>query len=181
MSKRLPKLPNLYPIANYNYIFKYLGRTENPMSQGVLVKNKNCSILSSDSLMQELKYDNVSHKWTSIGCFYRRKVYYNRQKKLIWCIAGLDICSVINDRIANLDVNYMRNLEHQLKLLQEDISLHLQSFQLNDKFIDVKILLCLSIHNRVYTCLISSASDDDINFNQVSFLYDFPLSNWFLH
>ena len=165
-----------YPITDYNNIFKYLGRTDNPVSQGILIKNKKYSILSSESLMQKLKYDSINDKWISVDLFFHQKVFYDKAKKMIWCITGFDIYDEINIRIKNLTVNNLERLEKELKELQKYISRYLQEAQWCNDFLDVKILLSLSINNQIYNCLITCSSNSDMKFNQTVFLYDFPLS-----
>ena len=66
--------------------------------------------------------------------------------------------------------------EKELKELQKYISRYLQEAQWCNDFLDVKILLSLSINNQIYNCLITCSSNSDMKFNQTVFLYDFPLS-----
>lgn len=167
---------NPYPEVDYNSVFKYLGRTDNPMSQGVLVKNKEYSILSSDSLMQKLKYDAINDKWVSIKSYYHQKVFYDKTKKIIWCITGFDMHEKINNKIKNLSTNNLKKIEKEIKELQKYISRYLQKPQWYNDFLDVKILLCFSVKNQLYNCLITCSSNSDIKFNQTVFFHDFPLS-----
>lgn len=167
---------NPYPEVDYNNIFKYLGRADNPMSQGILIKNKEYSILSSDNLMQELKYDSKNNKWVSIKSFYQQKVFYDKSKKIIWCITGFNMYEKINNKIKNLPTNNLKRLEKELKELQKYISNYLLESKWYNDFLDIKILLCFSINNHLYNCLITCSSNSDIKFNQIVFLYDFPLS-----
>lgn len=167
---------NPYIPSYYNHILKIYGRTDLPMSQSVLVKNNQASILSSESLFQELKYNSIMNKWESVGVSYGQKVFYNRNKKMIWSITGLNLNEMINTYINDFAVTDTNILSEQIKTLQKNISSYLQTSHWNDELLETKILLCCSINSEIYNALIMCSSNPDIKYNQVLFLFDAPLS-----
>ncbi|MFQ7075935.1 MAG: hypothetical protein ACLRQZ_06235 [Clostridia bacterium] len=49
--------------------------------------------------MQKLKYDSINDKWISVDLFFHQKVFYDKAKKMIWCITGFDMMKVYKLKI----------------------------------------------------------------------------------
>lgn len=168
---------------NFNYVppnplstkclLNYMGKDESKMSESILVANNQISIISSDSLIQELRYDNGV--WKVVQSKYGPKVFYNRMKKMIWSIVGIDLNDEICKQINNFSCNLVE-LQNNIISLQEWLSTSLQTNFFEDDFIDCKILLTCSIDNHLYSCLLTASSKRNISYNQHLFLDDEPIS-----
>lgn len=134
--------------------FNLLLRRETFMSEIVFIKQNDNVVLTSDSLITNLAYNKaVKEKYFTGKTTFLLKVFYNKERKIIWSICGdMSLCENIKNCLNKCLINSHESFSTEMRTMYKAIIEYYKKEAVNDNMVNCHLFIIININNQLY-CL----------------------------